>query len=166
MQYKVDIMDFVKGLIPLKIRGSKFYTWIAALLQPIQSLNTIFYDWTIDQQYIQAFNGQVVYLEHILNDIYDPVDRDIYIDDPADYISENYIYNKAEPTDTITIYNEAEGQPPSYLYTIQDNALNDDFIVFVPDDVKFNDIIEAKYRRIIDRYKHAGKRYSFEIYTP
>lgn len=166
MNFGLNILQLVKGLIPLKIRGDRFMAWIGALVAPIQTLNVTFASLVDDLRYKQKFNGQVIYLEHILNDQFDPNGRDVYIDDPSEYILENYIFNVSEDPQTLILYNKSEGQPPLYLYNLDEVAANNDFIVYVPDTITFNSAVEVQMRAIINRYRHAGKRYSFEIYTP
>jgi len=164
--FGVKIKELVTGLIPLKIRGDIFTEWIGALVEPIQTINDTFAGVVADIRYELQFNSQVIYLEHILNDQFDPGSRNIYIDDPAQYIDDNYLYNKDEDQDSLTIRNKSEGGPDVFLYTLAEVADNDDFIVFVPDNISFDAAMQVQMSAIIDRYRHAGKRYSFETYTP
>lgn len=164
--FGVKLKELVVGLIPLKIRGDHFTEWIGALVKPIQTMNDAFAVVVADIRYELSFNGQVIYLEHILNDQFDPSSRNIYIDDPDQYIDDNYMYNKGEDQDSLTIYNKSEGGPDLYLYNLAETAENDDFIVFVPDTISFDAAMQVQMSDIIDRYRHAGKRYSFETYTP
>lgn len=164
--FGVKLKELVVGLIPLKIRGDRFTEWIGALVEPIQTINDTFAAMVAAIRYELQFNGQVIYLEHILNDQFDVGGRNIYIDDPDQYIDDNYLYNKIEDQDDLTIYNKAEGGPDLYLYTLAETAANDDFIVFVPDTIGFDAAMQVQMSVIIDRYRHAGKRYSFETYTP
>jgi len=166
INFNLNVFELAKGLIPLKIRGDKFKAWVQALLEPVQTLNESFVDTVDALRYEQQFNGQVVYLEHILNDQFDPDTRAICIDDPESYIDENYIYNADEAPQTLTLYNISEGQPSLFIYTIEEVAANDDFVVYVPDTITFDAAEEVQARAVINRYKLAGKRYSFSIYTP
>ncbi len=163
MNLFLNILELLKLLIPTKIRGEKFEAWIGSLLQPIQSLNTDFSDWGEDVRYNLRFNGEVMYLEHILNDQFDPVDRLIYIDDPDTYIDENFVFNKLEPETTLIVYNKAEAQPSLFLYTSDDLSQNVDFVVYVLVSI-FNPANEVQMRGIINKRRPAGKRYKFETF--
>jgi hypothetical protein len=161
----VEVWQFVRGLVPVKIRGAKMRAWIIALLRPLQTLNGVFAAWGNAVLYEQRFNAQVLYLEHVLNDVFNEIERQIYIDDAAVYIDENYIYNQAEPEQTLILYNEDESQPELFLYNASEVYANSDFVVYVPDTITFDALVEAQMRKIIERYRLAGKRYTFEIYT-
>lgn len=163
--YGVNLLQLAIKLVAVKIRKDRFVEWIGALVQPIQTLNVQLVALVQDIRYRLLFTGQVVYLEHILNDIFDAGDRLIYIDDPALYVEENYIFN--HPEDTLIIHNKVEAQPSIFLFNADEyNALNVDFIVFLPDSIVFNAAVEAQMRSVIDRYRHVGRRYKFETYTP
>lgn len=165
--YGLNVAQLVIKLIPVKIRGNNFMAWIGSLVQPVQSLNAALVSYVSGIRYDLLFTGQVIYLEHILNDVFDAAGREIYIDDPAVYVEENYIYNHVEDDDTLIIYNKVEAQPELYIFNAAEyNSLNVDFIVFVPDTVVFNAAVEVQMRAVIDRYRHVGRRYRFETYTP
>lgn len=165
--YGINIAELVFKLIPVKIRGNNFAGWIGSLVQPIQSLNVLLVSFITKIRYDLLFTGQVVYLEHILNDVFDASTRAIYIDDPAVYVEENYIFNHPETSDTLIVYNKVEAQPELYIFNAEEyNSLNVDFIVFIPDTIVFNAAVEVQMRAVIDRYRHVGRRYRFEVFTP
>lgn len=164
----LNFREVFKHLIPGPIRGTKFTDWIAALLQPIQTLNEDFAEWGADRRYDLSFNGQVVYLEHVLNDQFDPVDRSIYIDDPAGtQIFTPYVFNVEEQQPPLYVYNVADGLDTDENLVFYNNSeiytTDEDFIVHVPAGI-FNPINEVLMRDLIDKYRIAGKRYDFETF--
>lgn len=163
--YGVNIFDLVVKLVPVKIRNPRFSQWIGSLVAPIQSLNSYLVGLVSDIRYKLLFDGQVIYLEHVLNDTFDATNREIYIDDPGSYVDENYVFN--HPFDSLILYNKVESQAPLYIYNAEEyNDLNVDFVVFIPSTIVFNPSVEVQLRQIIDRYRHVGRRYRFQIYTP
>jgi hypothetical protein len=159
--YGINIAQLALKLVPVKIRKDRMAEWISALLQPIQSLNVRFVQLVVDVRYRMNFNGQVIYLEHILNDVFDSVSRGIYIDDDGTTAVENYVYNVPEPT--VFLRNKAETQPTIILFnSIEFNELNGDFVIHVPSYIVLNADVERQIRKIVDRYKHVGRRYIIE----
>ena len=150
-------------LVPYQLRKSRTVEWIGALLQPLQSLNDGFVEWAADVRYFLAFNGQVVYLEHVLNDTFDNSLRRIYIDDPAGNIAiTTYVHNKVEQQPPLYLYNvdDASNENPLVYNQAELFVSDDDFIVYVPVGI-FNPTVEVQMRDLIDQYRIAGKRYSF-----
>lgn len=153
-------------LIPFVLRQDRMVEWIGALLQPLQTLNDTFVLWASGLRYFLRFNGQVLYLEHVLNDQYDASLRRIFIDDPVGNV-----------VITTYVHNRIEFQPPLYLYNIADASefdpvvyntselfvSEDDFVVHVPT-AAFSPAIEVQMRDLIDKYRIAGKRYSFQTF--
>lgn len=156
-----------KFLIPFSIRNPKMVEFVGALLQPLQTVNGWFVDFVEGTRYDLRFNGQVVYLEHVINDQFDTNFRRIYIDDPAgQQVFAPYIFNRIEE------------QPPLYLFTISDakpllenivlrNAselvVTTDFVVYVPVSI-FTTALQVQISALIDKYRIAGKRYTFQTF--
>lgn len=161
----LNFRQVFKYLVPSLIRGERFEAWIGALLQPVQTLNEGFVSDAESIRYFLRFTGQVVYLEHLLNDLFDNNLRRIYIDDPSDIqIITPYVFNKVEQQPPIFIYNKVEGEDAVFIYTKAELGLGtDDFIVHVPTGI-FNPTIETQMSFYIDKYRIAGKRYSFQTF--
>ncbi len=98
-------------------------------------------------------NGQVCYLEGVLNDEFDRQERRIFISDGNQY-ERQYIYTDGELL-------------PKYLgviYLHQDADYSDtavDFIVNIPQGLNYN---EHKMKALINFYKLASKRYKIQNY--
>lgn len=150
------------SLIPLSFRSAKITDWMGANLAPLQSLNETFADWADGIRYNVSFTGQVIYLEHALNDRYDSTLRRIYIEDPSGtQVLTTTLYNQIEQQAQTIMWNKAEAQPsPIFRNLAEVFTTGDDFIVKIPSAINTT-INQAKMRRLIDRYRTAGKRYSF-----
>lgn len=158
--YAVDFLDIVVKLIPFHLRKTTIIAYLTAILKPFQTLNALFVQFTEDTNYRLIFTGQVIYLEHYLNDLYDPTLRRIYIEDVAN-IQFDYIFQDIEQRPPVYVYQQAEGQPPFYIaqQSEYDQAIN--FIIHIPVSITFDELI---VRKQVDVYKQAGRQYSIETF--
>lgn len=166
MNLGLNFRQVFKYLVPALIRGERFEAWIGALLQPVQTLNDGFVDAAATIRYFLRFDGRVIYLEHLLNDLFDNNLRRIYIDDPDTVqIITPYVFNKVEQQPPLTIFNKIEGEDDTvFLYTKYELGLpTDDFVVHVPTGI-FDPTVETQMSFYIDKYRIAGKRYSFQTF--
>lgn len=164
MNVFLNFKEAFSYLIPGRIRTTKFKDWIGALLAPLQSLNVAFAEYVSTTRYDLSFNGQVVYLEHILNDKFDDVDRRIYIDDPAgQQVFTPYLFNRVEQQPPLIIRNKSEALPTPFLYNVPELVVTNDFVVHVPISV-FNSTVEAQMKALMNKYRIAGKRYTFQTF--
>ncbi len=95
----------VRYFTPTYWRGVVSLTWLEVLISPVKSLHADFITWTALQDRWILHNGQTIYLEKLLNDLFDNVNRGIYIDTVAD----NRFYY---------LFNVAEARQPNYLYNM------------------------------------------------
>jgi hypothetical protein len=164
----LNFKEVFQYLIPAPIRGVRFVAWLGAMFGPLQSLNVLLFDKGAQIRYDLRFTGQVVSLEHLLNDQFDNTLRRIYIDDPSgQQILTPYVFNKVEAQPPLNLFNKADGKPIFEQIVLRNKVellgTTDDFIVHVPT-VIFSSAIESQMRFFIDRYRIAGKRYSFIIF--
>lgn len=143
---------------------SRHLEWIESLLQPLQTLNAQLAAFVNQTRYLMSLTGQVIYLEHYLNDLFDPIERRIYIDDGALTLPP-YLYNQADEHEPEWyLYNTADGEDPIYLYNIPDYANNGWFIVFVPAAIPLTPTFLNECRRAVNRYKQAGPTYQIQSF--
>jgi len=162
MNYVLDILNEWVKLIPVKLRGTRLVAWVQSLLRPVQTIADDLASFVADTNYLLTWNGQVIYLEHRLNDEFDPSSRSIYIDDPTQAgIVPVFIYNQAEQQPPTFLYNISEGQPSTFIYNVSEYSSNTDFIVFIPASLN-NALTKARMKRVINTYKQAGRRYQFQ----
>lgn len=79
--YKFNIAKWVLPLIPKRLRQPNTTALISLLVEPLQTLINSFDDWANKVFYKAKFNGQVIMLEHLLNDTFDNTLRRITITD-------------------------------------------------------------------------------------
>lgn len=139
---------------------SRHLAWIKSMLAPLQSLNARLVDLVEGFRYRMLHTGQVVYLEHYLNDLFDPVLQRIYIDDDTPTLPV-HLFNKADGLD-LTLYNNADGEPPLYIFNAADFDSQFDFVVMVPAAILLTPIFQDQVRAAVGRYKQAGKRFKIE----
>lgn len=157
-RYNINFSNLANKLLPPFLRRPRFTDWLKALLKPLQNLNTAFKEFMQRIIYKVGFNGQVCYLEHILNDYFDNSLRRIYIDDGSSVPLQPYIYNKVENR-VKYLYNKSESKPPLYLYNKNEYSGSVDFIVFVPSSL-LTAALEQQIRALVNQYRIAGKRFS------
>lgn len=107
--FNVNYDSLLANNTPLELTQPKRIAWLKIVLFQVKLLYNTFVQYRSDSLYKLSFNGQIVYLKHVLNDIFDPNNRGVWIDNVADV---NYFY----------LYNEIEIKPPFYAYNNYDNA--------------------------------------------
>ena len=192
MTYGLNLFQYAKELIPKFLRGvttstvwvdpsgnawvtaegepwgflvqSRHLDWVESLLKGVQFINDMFRDCALETKYLMSLTGQVIYLEHYLNDLFDPDLRRIFISDDS-LVLPPYLYNIADNHTPITyLYNVADGADPYYLFNAQDYATPGEFIVNVPSDITLTPLIIAQIKAAVNRYKMAGARFTIQSF--
>ena len=130
MNYNINFRIIGANLIPSFLRGSTFLSLIYSLIKALKDVNLLLYAITQRITYVLQFNGQIIYLEKYLNDVYDPVDMRIYIQNTSNS-SPTYLFNRAELNDETYLFNRSEAETEPYLYN-RDEASGIDYVIFVP----------------------------------
>lgn len=149
--YDIEHNKLNRWLTPLALRRPVMLSWLNALIVPFTFLYQSFLRYRAAKNYHLRITPQVCYLEKLLNDRYDFVLRRIYITDGIDR--------------PITfIYRGDELKPlflgSKFIYTSGETSIQqDDFIVFVPADIVFED---AEMRSIVMLYKLAGTQFKIQ----
>lgn len=130
-----------------------------SILKPLKTLNTSFVAFRLAVQRKLRFNAQIIYLEHFLNDLYDPANKGIYIEDLAN-LELAYVFNHIEERPALYLYNDFE-QIPVYLFNNSEQNGQVEYIVRVPTDVVYNELL---MRKQIQTYNIAGKRFEIKTY--
>ncbi|MCX8482857.1 MAG: hypothetical protein ORN50_04700 [Crocinitomicaceae bacterium] len=154
----IDLFYLIQILLPPVHRIVEVKKYMKAAAKPLSELLDSFYLFFDDIKYVLQFNGQVIYLEHILNDQFDNVDRGIYIED-ADNNQNVFIFNLAEENEQLFLFNLVEEETPVYFYNYSEVS-NFDFIVYIPASVTFDEELVKYY---VNKYKCAAKRWKIEI---
>ena len=148
--YDIVFNNVINDQLPDLLRTDLNVRWLRVLMTPIRWLYYVFYANRIANLYYLQHNGQVCYLEAVLNDMFDTYLRRIYIVDAA-YAEAISLYTRVE-SHPVVIYTRAEAQPLP-LYTRDEISIADSadvFVVMVPVDVTFS---EVRMRSLIDKYR-------------
>jgi hypothetical protein len=151
--------------LPVRLRRIVLWGWLRAMIAPVVWLYGRFMGNRAANLYRLAHNSQVCYIEAVLNDVFDPISRGIYISDPA-WHDPVYLYRDDElkpvwlATDAevgTTVYDS-----PVWLFTDAETiGLLISFIVNVPVAVAGTTTYDMdRLRALVDRYKLPGKLYS------
>jgi hypothetical protein len=103
--YNVNWEERIKELIPSFLRKPRFIEWAYLPIKMVKNLHFEFLGFRFDTLYNASFNSQIVYLEKLLNDRFDNINKGIYILNTAD-IERQYIFNKNELRPAIMFYNK------------------------------------------------------------
>jgi len=163
--YNIDFRKFANLLIPPFLRKVVLIDWLVTLLNPVEDVNYKFKKFRDSSIYKVTHNGQVVYLQKVLNDYFDNLDRRIYIVDSL-VIPPTWVYPVNENL-PVYIYPENENKP---VYIYDDSIFIDsgiDFVVILPLDIKPTNAtdlntLEIYMKSLINYYKLASKRYKLE----
>lgn len=157
--YNINFRKLGDLLTPPFLRKAALIDWIECLLKPLEEVNVNFKIFRKASIYKVTHNGQVVYLQKVLNDYFDKEERRIYIKDVF-YRNPLYIYPETDEKPVYIYDNE-----PVYVYDDNDFNLPDyEFVVYIPIALKpVNDIdiinIEIQIKSLVNYYKLASKRY-------
>jgi hypothetical protein len=162
MNFNFNFFDYIKQAVPFFLRKEKFLAFLETLLKPTQTINDEFGDYVPAMRKKAHQTGQVVYLERLLNDLYDNTLRRIYIDEGQANILPPFVFNKVEDR-PIYIYNKAEGEDLFYLYNKSEFFTEPDFIVFVPTAI-LDPALQILIERQVNEYKQAGKQFEVQSF--
>ena len=139
------------------MNGSNVYAYFISILKGgIGRVNTNFRNFVSGQLYYINITGQVIYLERILNDLYDPSFRRIYITDAA-VVLPPYVYALSDDEAPLYIYDASDMEAPLYLYTLDEYYTNPEFIVNVP---VARSSFDLRIKKIVNTYKLAAAKYA------
>lgn len=160
-KFVVELKRFIMMLFPLRWQKARLMAWLESITAPLRRIADELEAFRQANLYRLRHGPQVMHIEAVLNDKYDPALRRIYLIDGDGYEPLS-IYRDAEGKQAPYIYLEAEGEPAPYLYT--DNELNSvgiDFIIMIPATVVYetNELIA-----LVDIYRLPGKVYIIQTF--
>ncbi len=155
--YDIDFNALMEERIPPRMRQPRLLAFAHALSAEVNRQYQLFRLNRKANLYNLGITPQVCYLEKLLNDRYDFTQRRIYITDGIDY-PPTYLYQDAEEK-PLYLFQESEAQPV-HLYTEGESGeLTDDFIVWVPVEVDFE---EKEMISLVKVYKLAGTKFKIQ----
>ena len=155
--YTVDWSILLRLLLPTRLRKPRMLAFLNAAVEPIRELYQSFLSFREASLYKVRFNSQIVYLEAVLNDQFDAVQRRIRIEN-AEYIPGLFLYDPEQALD-VYIYRPNNNRDV-YLrdYGQVGNAF--DFYVFVPfNPITSNSTLENSIMSYVNYYKLYSKNY-------
>lgn len=158
IQIDIDVRN--ESNLPINKRKFLNIAFLKFLSVPIRRILQEYYDYREKNELLIHMNGQVIYIEHILNHYFDPVNESIYISDAAQVEEGVTLYNKAEGNEKTILYNDAENEEETYFFNLTELQNWPNFIINIPSAVSFN---EEQLRALVNRYKMAGKNYKLNI---
>ena len=144
--------------------GVKFAAFVTVLLSPLQAVCNAFDVYVTAKRYELSFNGQVCYLEHILNDKFDNTLRRINITDPPQLTIEPLSISTIQDGQTaFLLFNLSDTRPngTANIFNIADFVTQLDFILNVPTDLSGN---INPIKKVCDAYKEASKYYTVNLF--
>lgn len=157
--FNIDLRDLALKWIEPDLRIGKLLDFIYTMMKPLKNTNNLLQAFRNQVNYKLLFNGQVIYLERYLNDVYDPINRRIFISD-AVRKPIHYLYNKLESKPNTYLYNNSEAHAPFYLYNQVEHNGGISFWVNIPEEINYNTIVISNQIKI---YKLAGKGFGFKV---
>ncbi|MBL7813400.1 MAG: hypothetical protein JNL70_00240 [Saprospiraceae bacterium] len=158
------LFDEIKPQIPEVLRKPKLSGFVRALLSALQTVQTNLEAFILAKRYELSFNGQVIYLEHRLNDGFDSTLRRIYIGDAEpNNVQPSIVTNRSEGQPTIIVRNRGEVSTVTVsVYNTAELQAQYDFIVFVPTSIYTS--YQNELRAIVNYYRVAGKIWTFQTF--
>ena len=159
--FNVNFHKIQQLLLPVALRQPRLIAYLKVLAKP---LITLFNSFTTYRLYVLdaiTHTGQVIYLEHLLNKLYDPIGKHIKIIDSTDPRPDKFVFNDAEGQAPIFIYNTIENKAPVFFYNQHEFDNNNDFIVRVP---TYLFSAMQQIPATVHKYRQAGKRFTIQTY--
>lgn len=155
-RYRVDFARLAWLLLPTLLRRPRLVAFAQWLTTPVANLYTRFvaYEATVRREL--SYNSQVLLFEAALNDRFDAALRRIYLTNTDVELQPVYLNFVAEAQPNPTLYFQAEGQPPVYLFRWVEFSQQADFIVHAPAILKLK---AGQLHAAIRRLKLANKQY-------
>lgn len=156
-------------MTPVRLRGPKRLAWLECLLSAVAAPYADLMAFRANYLYVLGHGPQVCFLQGALNDVFDNVDRGIFISDgPRNFPV--YIYRDDEEK---PVWLATDGEVGSTAYAAPQWLFTDDeiyssgvdFIVNVPSAVAGAGGYDVNYlKAIVNRYKLPNKSYSVNIF--
>lgn len=157
MWYKVDIYKFGQHLMPPVLRKKRLFSLLSVLLLPFAYMAESFLLFRYQSRNKLKTNGQVIYIEKVLNDHFLLTGKEIYLSDIEDRAV--YLYRRSEGQIPLYLYKDMEGD--AFLRYGDEGSYEGNFIVHIPSFLKD---YETEIRNLTNFYKPAGRNFKIEIY--
>ena len=159
MWYNFDIIKYAQYVLRPSLRKRKIFAIISIFLLPLIFIYTLFKSYRKQAINKLNINGQVIYIEKVLNDRFFLKNREIYITDIAG--EESYLYHRREEQIPSYLYKRGEGVGKKHIRQRGEGNYSGNYVVNIP---SFLSADEGEIKNLIDYYKPAGRTYVLKIY--
>lgn len=159
MWYNLDIYKFAQYLLPPVLRKKRLFAFLCVLLLPVYVVLQAFLAFRKQCVDNMNINGQVIYIEKVLNDTFFLENKEIYLSDIPD--SQFYMYTRDERIQATFHQRNEEDMRQLYMCHRNEGNMEGNYIVNVP---SFLEGKTDEIRRIVEKYKPSGRKYIINIY--
>lgn len=159
MWYNLDIYKLAQHLLPPMLRKKRLFALLCVLLLPFYLILQAFQAFRKQSESNMNINGQVIYIEKILNDTFFLENKEIYLSDISD--RQLYVYTRNEMSQVIFHQRSEVDTQRLYIQQRGEGNLNGNYIVNVP---SFLSDKSDEIQRIVEKYKPSGRKYILNIY--
>jgi hypothetical protein len=151
--FSIDLFEVNQQAMPPRLRKPVFISFMKSVYRPLITIQALLNEHQKGLVYALNFTGQNIYLEHFLNDKYDPFNRGIYI---TDAIQNDEIYFPLLAENEPVLFGLILENSPVNLGLISDYETDIDFTVNIPLGVIYNQTIMTAD---VNQYRTAGKQF-------
>lgn len=150
-------------LIPYAKRRSLHSLWVSVLIGYCSLRQAELKAYRRDNLYLLQFSPSKIYLEHFLNDLFDNMNRGIFISN-TEFINPDYRYNLIEDRVTYIFNSDEAASPLVYLYNKDQIDNQAGFIIFIPSSIVLSDVMRLKISNAIDKFNICTIHYKIQNY--
>ena len=161
MFYDLDISLHIKRFLATVNNKPKTLSLAESYLQPVTQLHEEFIEYRKNKLIQLSYNNQKILLEKALNDVYDPTNRGIFIENLKSNILPTNLFHDSENEDETYIFHDNENQQHFHLYHDQELIDELNFIINVPISLSnFHDAII----KFTEGYNYITMKYGIRYY--
>ncbi len=157
--YKIDFEILIQMLIPSLIRKPKLTALLVVLFFPFKLIWDVFIDFRESVLLQLNCTGQVIYLERLLNIMFNNGNEGIVIVDGS-FSAQFYLSNKLEGFEAVYFSNKSENLEANYLQNKSEFIYDFDFLVKVPTSINLTELDKNRLIAIVKKYAIAGKTFN------
>ena len=162
IRFLLDIRQTIYRRLPYFMRFAEVLVWLDCLTSPLRFLQDTFFTFASVMRYEANFTGQKMYLERLLNELFDSQVFGIYIED-VDRIPRVFFNYVAEGNIENYLSYASETPPNSIYIGYQAEFVSQyDFTVYVPQSA-YNAYLPQIVAKT-NQFKLAGKNFNVVAY--
>lgn len=159
MWYDFDILKYAQYVLRPLLRKKRIFAVVSVFLLPLIFIYTLFKSYRKQATDRLNINGQVIYIEKVLNERFFLIHREIFITDIIG--NELYLYNRSEEQIPSYLHKRSERAEVKYIQQRGEGNYSGNFVVNIP---SFLSMYELEIINLVDYYKPAGRSFVLKIY--